>query len=49
MKATSGLDIVNPAFDHENDKPIFSSDEYEKILSGKAAAEENEYVEITSS
>ena len=52
MKATSGVDIVNPAFDPKNDKPIFSSDEervYEKIESGKAADEENEYAEIPSS
>ena len=52
MKATSGVDIVNPAFGPENDKPIFSSDEervYEKIESGKAADEENEYAKIPSS
>ena len=54
MKATSGLDIVNPAYDRGNDKPVFPSDEegvYENIESGqgKAVEEENEYTEITSS
>ncbi|XP_065830968.1 uncharacterized protein [Oscarella lobularis] len=48
-RTPSGLDVVNPAFNPENDMPSDEERVYEKIESGKAAAEENEYTEITSS